>query len=327
MTQDRLQELASSSVQLTEVLGWLRGSGLPDGVGPDPLVHADASDAIVDEFLSLAVREAGDATDARPHHVFLGLALSLPDCVVERGVGEEALEYCLASKNLSRDDVGFIFRNMSRPPGPHESLCAAHRRISGVAIRAGHARFYYEFLMDNINELVDECPADLADFMLDPRFPVDLNGLHCLILAIEHSGSFERYAQRWIDWILEGRFDSFGPGHVEPGALYNSLQERRDNPRFGAVRAAAHIHFVHLLQSPEKVDQAGHHLRGLLIERYAASDELVTAITRSGLRKDQLESDVLRLHLDALWQLSRDPSGSPDFEALRRVALKLPGGR
>ena len=177
----------------------MRGAGLREVAGFDPLLHADASDAVLDEFLSLAVREAAE-------HVIFGLALSLPVCVIERGVGEEALEYCLAHRNLSPDELDSVFRNMSGPRGPFESLCAAHRRISKVAVRAGHTVYYEKFLRDNISELVEECPDDLADFMLDAQFSASSTGVDCLVLAIRHSSDFEPYVQRWIDWIAEGTF-------------------------------------------------------------------------------------------------------------------------
>jgi hypothetical protein len=63
-------------------------------------------------------------------------------------------------------------------------------------------------------------------------------------------------------------------------------------------------HIVHLLQSPEKVTQARFHLDAVVTEKYGAALELVTAITSSGLRRDQFESDDLRVLLDALWELS-----------------------
>jgi hypothetical protein len=292
MTQDRLQELASSSVRLTEILGQLRGAGLPTAVGADPLLYADASDAVLNEFLSLAVREAAAAyaTGARPDRVFFGLALSLPDCIIERGVGEEALEYCLAHGNLSPDDLEFVFGTMSRPRGPNESLRAAHRRISDVALRAGHVYHYYQFLRHNIDELVEECPEDLAEFMLDPRFPVSTLGLECLFLAIEHSRSSEPYIRRWIDWIAEERFDSPTPGDATY-TMYTLLRDHPDDARLRPVRVAAHNHIVHLLQSPGKLAQEA-------------------------------------LHLNALWELSRDRTGqSKEFEDFwRLVALRRPTG-
>jgi hypothetical protein len=66
--------------------------------------------------------------------------------------------------------------------------------------------------------------------------------------------------------------------------------------------------------------QAWHNLEGLLNARYPAAEEVVTAISRSGLRGDQLGSDVLRYPLGALWELSRDPTGqSKEFEASMRL--------
>jgi hypothetical protein len=179
---------------------------------------------------------------------------------------------------------------------------------------------YHSFLRDNIDELVDECPGDLADFMLDPRFSPSGHGFDCLVLAIKHTRNSEPYLQRWIDWIAEERFDSAGPRHYEPSYMYGYLQDLPDDASFRAVRDAAHAHIVHLLRSPEKVARAWHNLEGLLKTGYAAADEVVTAIKRSGLKKDQLGSDVLRYPLSALWALSRDPTGqSKEFEAAMRL--------
>jgi hypothetical protein len=220
-----------------------------------------------------------------------------------RGVGEEALEYCLAHGNLPPDELIPVFGNMSGPRRLSESVCDAHRRISNVAIRAGHVGHYYEFLRHNIDALVDECPEDLADFLLDRRFPVSLLGLQCFILAIKHSRNPEPYIQRWIDWIAEERFDSETPGDAT-ATMYAFLGSHRDDARLRAIRIAAHTHIVHLLQSPEKVTQARFHLDAVVTEKYGAALELVTAITSSGLRRDQFESDDLRVLLDALWELS-----------------------
>jgi hypothetical protein len=322
MTNDRLQELASTSVHLTQILKELRGAGLREVVGFDPLLHADASDADLDEFLSLAAREADE-------HVIFGLALSLPVCVIQRGVGEEALEYCLAHRTLSPDQMDSVFRNMSGPRGPYENLCAAHRRISKVAVRAGHTVYYEKFLRDNIDELVEECPDDLADFMLDAQFSASSTGVDCLVLAIKHGSDFEPYVRRWIDWIAEGRFDSTGPGYGNTTVMYGYLNSYLDNARFTPVRVAAHAHLVHLLQSPRTTAEAWRNLQAILSERYGAADEVVMAIRHSGLRRDQLGSDVLRSAFDGLLELVRDPTGkSKKFRDLLMFVLQNqpPGG-
>jgi hypothetical protein len=317
MTNDRLQELASSSEDLTQILEELRGAGLRKVV----LLHADASDADLDEFLSLAVREADE-------HVIVDLALSLPVCVIQRGVGAAALEYCLAHRNLSPKDLDDVYMKMSAPRGPYESLCAAHRRISEVAVRAGHTAFYLPFLRDNVAELVEECPDDLADFMLDAQFSASSPGLDCLVLAIEHSSDFEPYVQRWIDWIAEGRFDSTGPGDGNSAVMYGCLNKYLDNARFTPVRVAAHAHLVHLLQSPQTTAEAWDNLQGILSARYGAADEVVTAIRRSGLRRDQLGSDVLRYAFDGLLELVRDPTGKSEkfLDLLEFLQNQPPGG-
>jgi hypothetical protein len=212
---------------------------------------------------------------------------------------------------------------------PYESLCTAHRRIIKVAVRAGNI-VYYEFVRDNISELVEECPDDLADFMLDAQFSASSYGVDCLVLAIKHSSDFEPYVQRWIDWIAEGRFDSTGPGYGNTTVMYGYLDSYLDNARFTPVRVAAHAHLVHLLQPPQKTAEAWKNLLAILSKRYRAADEVVTAIRRSGLRRDQLGSDVLRYAFDGLLELVRDPTGqSKNFhDLLKFVRQNQPtGGR
>jgi hypothetical protein len=323
MENDRLREVASSSVQLTQILEELRGDGLPHVVGFNPLLHVDASDAVLDEFLSLAVREAAD-------HVIFGLALPLSVCFIERGVGEEALEYCLDQRNLSRDQRESLFWNMSRR-GTFEGLCAAQRRISQVAIRAGHtAHYLHQFLQDNIDELVSNCPEDLADFIAAPQFSPHNGDLDCLVLVMERSRNVEPYVRRWIDWIAEGGFDGPEPSYGNATVMWGYLVTNWDDARFQPVRLAAVAHVVHLLQSQENLLGAWHQFQGILSEARSAegsaiAEEVRTAIQRSGLRRDQIGSDALRSAIDALWELSRDPmERSGKFQDLFMFFLNNP---
>ena len=305
MARDRLLELASSDAGLTDILGELRGAGLREVVGPDPLLHAQVPDAVLDEFLSVAVRDVSD-------DVIFGLALSLPSCIIQRGVGQEALRYCLDHRNLTPHEVSSVWARMAGPAGPSESLRAAHRRIGTVVVRAGDAALYYryyQFLRDNIEQLVRECPEDLAEVMLGPTFSAGGTGVDCLVLVIEHSTDPEPYARRWIDWIEAGRFDSAGPDNGNSQVMYSYLQDHRADPRFTPIRTAAHLHLVQLVKSPEKVNEAWHNLRGMFEARYALADEALVAITRSGLQLDDLESGPLRYPLGAVRHLAADPTG------------------
>ncbi len=305
MANDRLQELASSDAGLTDILGQLRGAGLREVVGPDPLLRAEVPDTVLDEFLSVAVRDVSD-------RVIFGLALSLPACIIQRGVGQEALQYCLDHRNLTPDELSSVWDRMARPDGPSESLRAAHRRIGTVVVRAGRvgpSYRYYQFLRDNIEQLVRECPEDLADVMLGPEFSARGSGLDSLVLAVEHSTDPEPYVRRWIDWIDEGRFDSAGPDHGNCQVMYSYLQDHRADPQFTAIRTAAHIHLVQLVKSPERVNEAWHNLRGMFEARYALAGEALAAIIRSGVQLDDLESGPLRYPVGAVRYLAADPTG------------------
>jgi hypothetical protein len=290
---------------LTDILGQLRGAGLREVVGPDPLLRAQVADTVLDEFLSVAVRDLSD-------RVIFGLALSLPACIIQRGVGQEALQYCLDHRNLTPAEVTSVWDRMARPGGPSESLRAAHRRIATVVLHAGRVELsyrYYQFLRDNIGQLVRECPEELADVMLDPKFSAGGTGLDSLVLAIEYSADPEPYVRRWIDWIEEGRFDSAGPDHGNCQVMYSYLQDHPVDPQFAVIRTAAHIHLVQLVKSPEKVNEAWHNLRGMFEARYAFAGEALAAISRSGIQLDDLESGPLRYPVGAVRYLAADRTG------------------
>ncbi|MCA1481397.1 hypothetical protein, partial [Bradyrhizobium sp. NBAIM08] len=99
---------------------------------------------------------------------------------------------------------------------------------------------YRHFLRHNIEELVEQCPDDLAGFMLDPEFPVKWNGLECHLLAIRHNPRPGAYVQRWLEWIADGCFDSADDERM-CRTLYQLLSLCRDAP-FAAVRGAVHAH-------------------------------------------------------------------------------------
>src|SRR5215207_1147136 len=90
MSGDRLAALANTDPGLSEALRQLRrGGGLYAGTGPDALHNADVSPEVLEEFLTLAVREAPD------DQVF-GLAVTLPGLIYRRGAGQEALDVLLS---------------------------------------------------------------------------------------------------------------------------------------------------------------------------------------------------------------------------------------
>jgi hypothetical protein len=102
MSGDQLAALANADPGLSEALRQLRrGGGLRDGTGPDPLQNADVSPEVLEEFLTLAVREAPD------DQVF-GLAVTLPRLIHRRGAGQEALDVLLSERSLTPDQRDWV---------------------------------------------------------------------------------------------------------------------------------------------------------------------------------------------------------------------------
>lgn len=309
MASDRLAELAERSVDLATALEQLRGAGLQEVVGGhDVLADADASDAELDEFLSLAVRAA-------PDHVLFGLALSLPACIVRRGAGREALDYCLSERQLTERQREHVHTRMDKIPRPGETVCAGHRRLRGSAGFGGRTMLYQTFLAKNIQHIVAECPGDLAEFLLDPRFgPQGLN-LDCLVLAIEHSPEPARFVRHWTGWLADGRFDTATTERGSVGVMYSYLDVHWGEPRFTEVSAVAHQRLVTLLASQDTVSEAWRHLEGLLGCEYAGAREVVAALGRSGQQLTGAQRETLRYPLAALFALAngREQGRSYDY--------------
>jgi hypothetical protein len=90
VASDRLSELASSSALLRSALAELRGEGISNATA-EALVSSKIADVGLSDFLSLTAREV------QGHQLF-GLAISLPKYIDERGLGQEALDFCLSSR-------------------------------------------------------------------------------------------------------------------------------------------------------------------------------------------------------------------------------------
>ena len=282
---------------LTEALRQLRSGGLQRPVGgPDVLRDADAPDAVLDEFLSLAVREAADV---EPDTVLLGLALSIPVCVVDRGAGREALEYCLAHPDLAAYHKDQFFPRMSMRRGARESLPMAHERVREVATRAGDLSHYYAFVRDNVEELLDQCPEALAAAVLAPGFASANYGVDTLALVIGHSRNPEPFVRSWITSITQGQFDTSSADYVR-GILYAVLGREGAEPGIRPVREAAHAHVVRLLQSPATVAPASRHLSSMVKRRYPAAAEVLASHAGARLDREVMASEAIRVPLTAL---------------------------
>src|SRR5512134_328220 len=130
----RIEELAASSPELAAILRELRGSGLREPVGPDPLLSPTLPAGTLDEFLSLAVRECSEAN-------LFGLALALPMCIFQRGAGYEALEYCLTRRGLPPERREFVAGRMLGAKSVADVVWA-----HGIVLSTQNAGIYHSFL-------------------------------------------------------------------------------------------------------------------------------------------------------------------------------------
>jgi hypothetical protein len=109
---DRLSELASSNALLRSALAELRGEGISTATA-DALASSKIADVELSDFLSLAAREV------QGQQLF-GLAISLIRYIDERGVGQEALDFCLSSRRLADWQsalVGMHMQNVTTEAG------------------------------------------------------------------------------------------------------------------------------------------------------------------------------------------------------------------
>lgn len=306
MAIDRLSQLASTSADLTEMLKQLRGDGLAEEVGRDRLLDADSTDEVLDEFLSVAVREVSD-------QVIFGLALSLPICILRRGVGQAALDYCLAHRALLEDERTDIRNRLSNLRGVNESICEQHQRLRSYAGFSGDTAFYHTFLVANIAEVLAECPDKLADYLLDPQFGPEGYNVDCMVVAIQHSPDPEPFIRHWIKWLGDGLFDKPRPPRGATTIMYAALDDHAHDPRFATIADAAHVHVVRILGSSGNVGGTWWHLRGLLEQRYKRADEVVSTIRRSGVPIDETKRQVLQYQLRALVALADGSAGGKSY--------------
>jgi hypothetical protein len=108
---DPLTNLAFSSALLRSALAELRGDGISNATA-DALVSSTIADVELTEFLSLVAR------DLQGNQLF-GLAISIPAYIDARGIGQEALDFCLNSGRLEDWQMASIGMHMqfvgSRP--------------------------------------------------------------------------------------------------------------------------------------------------------------------------------------------------------------------
>lgn len=256
--QDRIDALAAASPELRQILDELRGDGLREPIGPDPLLSPTLSNGMLDEFLSLAVRECVDGN-------LFGLALALPMCAFQRGAGYEALEYCLKRRNLPPDHREFVAGRMLGAKSVVDVVWA-----HGIVLSAGNTGIYHSFLGRHAAVVVDRCFDQLAAYLLDPARGPGGYTAACIEIVLKHDvGAPWPFVRRWLEWLDTGLFDGAGhPAAEQPAVMYRLLSDDADRPVFAPLREAAHRHVAELAGTG-RLAAAWRHLAAMAEVRYA----------------------------------------------------------
>lgn len=264
---DRLVELSSSNPLLRTALQELRSDGISNATA-DALISAQVDDFDLSEFLSLVVREL----EGRQ---LFGLALSLVDYIDRRGVGQEALDYCLQPGRLTEPQAFHVGARMQSVNTP-EALVWCHSRLTSM-IRSDPA--YHSFLVKHTNVVLDRCFDEMAAYLLQPnRGPARYN-VDSFEIVLSHSDHAGPFALRWIEWINDGYFDrEHRDGGESARVLYLILNKYWGAPAFKEIVEAIHTR-VHLLLksgSNDRVRDGLYHLVAMVDAKYRGVERVLT---------------------------------------------------
>ncbi len=267
---DRLTELTSSSGLLTAALAELRGVGLTNATA-----HALASSKVADVELSEFLRLAAEDT-LRSQQLY-GLAISLIQYIDERGVGQQALDFCLTSGRLEDWQIEYVGMQMQYVKSSAAVLWC-HSRMTSL-IR--NDTYYNSFLQRHIDIIVDQRYDDMAAYLLQPlRGPGHYN-IDSFELVISHVRDPTPFQSRVIDWIKLGYFDfdrdERKKGWETPRILYLMLNDNWDDAKFGVISKAIHD-WVYLLmksESKNRLSAGMFHLVAMVDAKYRGADRVV----------------------------------------------------
>ena len=267
MSSLRIEELAATSPELGQVLHELRGSGLREPVGPDPLLSPDLPAGTLDEFLSLAARECSDAN-------LFGLALALPMCAFQRGAGYEALEYCLTRRGLPADRREFVAGRMLGAKSVADVVWA-----HGIIVSTGNTGLYHSFLTRHAAVVADKCFDQAATFLLAPTRGPGGYTANCVELVLQQEvGAWRPYVRRWLEWLETGLFDGLSHRTGErPVVMYRILDDNAGQPTFESLREAAHRRVVQLVTGG-RLAAVWEHLAGMVEAAYSPAHTVAALI-------------------------------------------------
>ena len=308
---DRLSELTSSNALLRTALLELEGEGLANSTA-DALVSAQIDDFDLSEFLSLAARKVAGKQ-------LFGLAVSLPEYIDQRGVGHEALEYCLRPGKLEDRQTAYVGMHMQYVTQP-AAVVWCHARLTSL-IRSDAC--YHSFLARHVDTVIERCFPEMASYLLHPnRGPADYN-VDSFEIVLSHADDSRPFEHRWIEWIDNGYFDRREMlGFQAARILYLILNEHWGDSRFQGIVAAvqARVHSLLRSSSNDRVKDGLYHVVAMVDARYRGSAYVLrNTIPRVyDLPFEQRELfDRLRTALQAVVAYNEDPH-DPAREALVR---------
>lgn len=263
---DRLLAIASTSPLLQAAWEELCDKGITNATA-DALTHSGVSDTMLDEFLSLAVRELRGGK-------LYGLAISIIDYIDQRGVGHDALDYVLKSDHLDDTDIRLVGAHMKNVKDK-------------AAIRWCHSRltrqiktdtFYHSFLERHIGMIADELFDDMAAYLLTPNRGPGRYNFHSFYVVISHLEESQPFQQRVIDWINDGYLDGKDiAGSLPANVLYKYLNLSWGDPKFSRIVDALHTHVHFLLKSEiaEEMRLGMYHLEAMVDAKYRGADRVL----------------------------------------------------
>jgi hypothetical protein len=294
----------------------LRGAGITNAMA-DVLVSARIPDGELSEFLRLAAQEV------QGQQLF-GLAISLPQFIDERGVGQEALDSCLSPGRLNDDQMNWVAMYMADVK-TQAGLAWCHSRLTSQ-LRNDVA--YNSFLQRHFDIIIDHYYDDMAAYLFHPnRGPGGYN-VDSFELIIGHMEDPAPFQRRWIEWINDGYFDRDRmEGWESPRVLYIILGKHWGDPRFGDIVEAIETR-VHLLMKSNSRDQLRsglYHLVAMVDARYRGADRVLeeTVSRVHGLDEDYQLFRLIREALEAVAAYNLVPSDKTREALITQRYLKL----
>jgi hypothetical protein len=316
---ERLAVLAADSPLLGAVLDDLRNRpGLSDAIA-EAVPSSRTDDASLSEFLSLVAREVTGWK-------LYGVATLAFDCVEERGVGHEALLYCVTGDRLDADQrkhIGLRLTNVSSPEG----VVWCHTLLT-TALKDD--QIYHRFLVRHADTVLPQLFDEACAYLLKPNRGPGKYNVDTFAFMLDRADNPRPFQRRWIEWIRDGFFDRDRRAGSETAQVhYRILNEYWSHAAFAELAPVTHQHVRSLLrsESTERNRDGLNHLGSMLDARYLGAEEVLpdAMSRRYGSSQDLLRVQAAIIDaLQALVRLNHDPedeTAEREFERLWNLVM------